>query len=46
MKPVALLASVAVTVKLLVPLLPGVPLRAPVEVFRLSPIGRLPAVMA
>ncbi len=44
--PVALRLSVAVMVRLNVPLVLGVPLRAPVEVFRLRPAGRVPAVMA
>jgi hypothetical protein len=37
---------VAVTLKLNVPLVVGVPLKTPVEVFRFSPGGRLPAETA
>ena len=44
--PVALWLSVTVMVRLDVPLVLGVPLMTPVEVFRLRPTGRVPAVMA
>ena len=43
--PVALLASVAVTVKLKVPVAEGVPLNVPLAL-RLKPVGTLPLVMA
>ena len=43
--PVALLASVAVMVKLKLPAAEGVPLRVPLAL-RLKPVGVLPPVMA
>ena len=45
-EPVALTLSVAVMVRVDVPPVLGVPLMTPVEVFRLRPAGRVPAVMA
>jgi hypothetical protein len=39
------LTSVTLTVKLLVPLLDGVPVMAPLLAFKLRPAGRLPTVM-